>query len=525
MSVNGGAASYYFYETNIFGDIAAVYNSSGSKTVSFTYDAWGNVTQTISNASVCTDDFLKASLFRYRGYIYDSETELYYLQSRYYDPEIGRFLNVDGYINASGGIIGYNMYAYCNNNPVMYVDPSGYMAEWLLFTNPYTAVLALAALVCVGIVLLIMVNNPPKLPSVYPNPIEIDTEPHIISDPIPQIDYNNLEQMPVSIPEAGSNVETFPVVNVDYNPVITSKNHNSAWAKERSEYWKRVGETANPNVNYGAFKSNDKNIERMKQGKAPIGWDGKSVQLHHLQGITNDFYDYSPLSKTLHDTLHKLFREWGKNKMNAIEKMLIGEMDIQEFLGLLESDMTLREEIRGLITDEMKNNPHHPIWKECSYEEIKINDFDIVSVLNSYPKTNDILGNNLNVFGIFKRIYGFIHPDLQFTTRYNDEYFLYLNAIGDSYEGEEVVKYIEKVVTDNIKTMPKSKRLRETKQQIKELFHVTDNKRPRWIQEAEWPGGKNSPMKYLYRKSIPDGAEYFFQDVDTNEIRSVIQYY
>lgn len=213
------------------------------------------------------------------------------------------------------------------------------------------------------------------------------------------------------------------------------------------------------------------------------------------------------------------------NKMSAIEKMLIGEMEMQEFVRLMESDKALREEIRGLITDEMKNTPGHPIWKECSYEKMKINDFDIVSVLNSYPKINGTLGNNLNVFGIFKRIYGFIHPELQFTTRYNDEYSLYLNAIGDSYEGEEVVKYIEKIIKDNINTMPKSKRLKETKQQIREMFHVTDNKRPRWIQGAEWPAGKNSPMKYLYRKSIPDGAEYFFQDVDTNEIKSVVQYY
>ncbi len=122
---NGGTASYYFYETNIFGDIAAVYNSNGSKIVSFTYDAWGNVTQTISNTTVCTDDFIKATLFRYRGYIYDSETNLYYLQSRYYDPEVGRFISADGYINANGDLLGYNMYAYCSNNPVMYVDPTG----------------------------------------------------------------------------------------------------------------------------------------------------------------------------------------------------------------------------------------------------------------------------------------------------------------------------------------------------------------------------------------------------------------
>ncbi len=63
--------------------------------------------------------------FRYRGYYYDIETGLYYLQSRYYNPEWGRFLNADGYVSTGTGVLGYNMFAYCNNNPVMKVDPNG----------------------------------------------------------------------------------------------------------------------------------------------------------------------------------------------------------------------------------------------------------------------------------------------------------------------------------------------------------------------------------------------------------------
>lgn len=66
--------------------------------------------------------------FRYRGYYYDTETSLYYLQSRYYDPSTGRFINADGYINANGDLLGYNMYAYCSNNPVMNTDPTGEFA-------------------------------------------------------------------------------------------------------------------------------------------------------------------------------------------------------------------------------------------------------------------------------------------------------------------------------------------------------------------------------------------------------------
>ena len=63
--------------------------------------------------------------FRYRSYYYDSDTGWYYLNSRYYDPETGRFLNADGYASTGQGIIGCNMFVYCNNNPVNRVDPDG----------------------------------------------------------------------------------------------------------------------------------------------------------------------------------------------------------------------------------------------------------------------------------------------------------------------------------------------------------------------------------------------------------------
>ena len=74
--------------------------------------------------------------FRYRGYYYDMETGWYYLNSRYYDSRVGRFINADGIIGANGGILGYNMFAYCSNNPVMLVDPSG-MVAFIDFKDSY----------------------------------------------------------------------------------------------------------------------------------------------------------------------------------------------------------------------------------------------------------------------------------------------------------------------------------------------------------------------------------------------------
>ena len=84
-------------------------------------------TGTLGSESVMSSHKTASDLnpFRYRGYYYDRETGFYYLQSRYYDPATGRFLNADSRINGNGDIAGYNMYAYCSNNPMMCVDPTG----------------------------------------------------------------------------------------------------------------------------------------------------------------------------------------------------------------------------------------------------------------------------------------------------------------------------------------------------------------------------------------------------------------
>ena len=114
----------YYLQTNLQGDVVGIYNASGTKIYEYAYDAWGNI---IKSSQVATGGNAAHAVnpFRYRGYYYDTETGFYYLQSRYYNPEWGRFLNADGYVNANGDIIGYNMYAYCSNNPIMGTDPSG----------------------------------------------------------------------------------------------------------------------------------------------------------------------------------------------------------------------------------------------------------------------------------------------------------------------------------------------------------------------------------------------------------------
>ena len=165
-----GTVKTYYYEKNLQGDIVGIMNEAGYKVVSYTYDAWGNpYTPTYvyhSGVSAADRDNVELNPFRYRGYYYDSETGYYYLQTRYYNPEWGRFLNADGYINANGDILGYNMFAYCGNNPVMGIDPSGTSV-----TATFTVMLGFAALAFLVFTTCTMIAMMPtqSIATTYPN--------------------------------------------------------------------------------------------------------------------------------------------------------------------------------------------------------------------------------------------------------------------------------------------------------------------------------------------------------------------
>ena len=130
-----GWTNYYFAK-NLQGDVTAIYRSdasggsyTGTLVAKYAYDPFGQVLS-VTNASGTAISATAANVanynpFRYRGYYYDTESGFYYLQSRYYDPEICRFINADKYAGTGLGFIGSNMFAYCNNNSVTMVDNSG----------------------------------------------------------------------------------------------------------------------------------------------------------------------------------------------------------------------------------------------------------------------------------------------------------------------------------------------------------------------------------------------------------------
>ena len=123
---NSGTVNDYYFVCNWRGDVIQIYNASGTLVGSYTYDAWGRVTENATSAD--TENITETNPIRYRGYYYDTETRLYYVNSRYYDPAVKRMLNADDDSLSTAtpqGLTDKNYFAYCDNNPVVRVDSNG----------------------------------------------------------------------------------------------------------------------------------------------------------------------------------------------------------------------------------------------------------------------------------------------------------------------------------------------------------------------------------------------------------------
>ncbi len=123
---NGDGINDYYFVCNWRGDVIQIYNASGTLVGSYTYDAWGRVTENATSAD--TQNITETNPIRYRGYYYDTETRLYYVNSRYYDPAVKRFVSSDDSILSAAtpeALTDKNLFAYCDNNPVTRSDGKG----------------------------------------------------------------------------------------------------------------------------------------------------------------------------------------------------------------------------------------------------------------------------------------------------------------------------------------------------------------------------------------------------------------
>ncbi|HEX2935354.1 MAG TPA: RHS repeat-associated core domain-containing protein [Bacteroidales bacterium] len=134
MNLNG---NLYYYERNAQNDIIGLVDSNMNEVVTYTYDSWGKL---LNIGGSLAGTVGKINPFRYRGYYYDTETRLYYLSSRYYDPGVGRFINADDEDTLTAtpsNLTDKNLYSYCDNNPIMRSDDDGHF--WFALAAPLLA--------------------------------------------------------------------------------------------------------------------------------------------------------------------------------------------------------------------------------------------------------------------------------------------------------------------------------------------------------------------------------------------------
>ena len=142
----------YYYVRNAQNDVVRIVDSANETVVSYQYDSWGKL---LSCEDTSENDIVSfINPYTYRGYYYDSDTQLYYLSSRYYNPELCRFISADSVVSGTGGeILGYNMFAYCMNNPVNTSDSDGNWPKWAKtvakVAGAVVAVVAVTAIVAV----------------------------------------------------------------------------------------------------------------------------------------------------------------------------------------------------------------------------------------------------------------------------------------------------------------------------------------------------------------------------------------
>ncbi|MCT8976980.1 hypothetical protein N4T77_10225 [Clostridium sp. CX1] len=132
MNLNG---EEYYYIRNGQGDIIGLFDKNAKQVVSYVYGTWGRLISIKNESGIdITNDKSHVGYknsYRYRGYRYDGETEVYYLNSRYYNPEWGRYLNADALVGITGLLLSHNVFVYSMNNPVNMVDPNGYLPRLL----------------------------------------------------------------------------------------------------------------------------------------------------------------------------------------------------------------------------------------------------------------------------------------------------------------------------------------------------------------------------------------------------------
>ncbi|MGE5455740.1 MAG: RHS repeat-associated core domain-containing protein, partial [Ignavibacteriales bacterium] len=288
----------YYYIKNGQNDIIGIIDDEGNQVVSYTYDSWGQIISITDNLGTeITDPTNIGNInpFRYRSYYYDGEIGLYYLNSRYYNPEMSRFLNADGYVSTAQGLMDSNMFVYTSNNPIIRSDMTGNVWDTVLdivgvsisFTDfikkPTWGTFGLLA-ADAGLAIL------PFVPSIS----GVKAGVKIVNK------VDNVVDTAKTGWKVGDNITNF-----------TRAGNAPAWNTVKSRYWKNEA-FYNPNI------YNPDNLSRMRKGNAPLATyklNGRMypMELHHINGrnITNphNLNNLQPLTPWDHSTIDP-YRHW-----------------------------------------------------------------------------------------------------------------------------------------------------------------------------------------------------------------------
>ena len=279
MKYNG---TLYYYILNAQGDVVRIIDGSRNVVASYSYDPWGKI---VSSSGTLAD----VNPLRYRGYYYDSETGFYYLQSRYYDPELGRFINADSYASTDAtGLLSANMFAYCENDPVMRVDPMGEVfwdiLDVFMATLSWDDFLESPSLVNLGWAALDTIALLPGVPSSGYARRGVE----IVSS--------------ISHADKAKDAATIGWKVGDDISMLTRAGNVPSWTTVRQRYWRNEALT-----NYKEYSP--ENLLRMSQGRAPLipyPSNGKMypMELHHPNGQLGDnLFNFIRVTPWEHDIL------------------------------------------------------------------------------------------------------------------------------------------------------------------------------------------------------------------------------
>lgn len=287
----------YFFQRNAQGDVTGIYDPNGELIVTYTYDSWGKLTEVGGAYSHTIGEY---NSLRYRGYYYDADTGLYYANSRYYDPETHRFVNSDTYTSTGQGILGNNMFAYCDYDPINRIDTDGEFWDTIF------------DVVSLGVSIADVIANPDD-PWAWAG-LAAD----VVSLAVPLVSGGGAVVKAVT--KADDVADGLKAINMADNAKrgwnvgdditnLTKAGNEPKWSTVRQRYWKNE-------AFFNPQQYSDKDLALMKKGRAPlVQSNGKfyPMELHHIEprhlGGSNAYKILMPVTPWMHAQIdrHRFF--------------------------------------------------------------------------------------------------------------------------------------------------------------------------------------------------------------------------